>query len=257
MSQKSDVQNLLRSYPRKRPPLTSAHQAIYIKEYRANRCGSDPLLSVVASLERWMHRAVTETGGGPVLEIGAGTLNHLPFESNVNEYDVVEPFHQLWEDQPDRSRVRAFYDDLVDVPEDLRYRRIISIAVLEHLDDLPWTIARSAVMLTGSGLFQAAFPSESGLLWGLSWRLTTGIAYRLRTGLDYSVVMRHEHINSADDIVTLIGYFFGKVQLTRHPLPFRHLSFYTAVSASEPNYDRCQSFLNEHSRLTTPDRVAT
>jgi 2-polyprenyl-3-methyl-5-hydroxy-6-metoxy-1,4-benzoquinol methylase len=204
-----------------------------------------------------MHRAVAKAGGGPILEIGAGTLNHVPFEQSVDAYDVVEPFHTLWEDSPARSRVRTYYDDLGDVPNDLRYGRIISVAVLEHLDNLPWVIARSATMLSPGGLFQAGFPSEDGLLWGLSWRLTTGIAYRLRTGLDYAVVMHHEHLNSAREIITLVEYFFSEVQLSRFPLPFHHLSFYAAVSAREPRLDRCQSFLSEHPRISIKDRVTT
>jgi hypothetical protein len=244
MTQDRDIQSLLRSYPRIRPALTSAHRALYVEEYRANRCGSSQLFSAVASLERWMHRVVTNPGGGALLEIGGGSLNHVRFERNVDEYDVIEPFHQLWHDSPERTKVRTFYDDMREVPDNVRYTRIISIAVLEHLENLPWVVARSATMLSTAGLFQAGFPSEGGLLWGLSWRLTTGIAYRLRTGLDYSVVMKHEHVNSAIEIITVVKYFFADVHFWRYPLPFHHLSFYTAVLAREPRLDRCHAFLS-------------
>lgn len=236
------LQCLLGSYPRKRPPLSDAHQKIYIDEYRANRAGSGALFSVVAWLERWMHDAVARPGSGPVLEIGAGTLNHVHLEGKV-EYDVIEPLHDLWRDSPSQTTVRNFYDNLVDVPENLRYSRIISVAVLEHLEDLPYTIARSGLMLTETGTFQAGFPSEGGFLWGLSWRLSTGIVYRIRTGLAYSSVMGHEHLNSADEIIKITNYFFHKVRRSRFPLPFHHLSFYTAISASEPRLDRCREFI--------------
>ena len=31
-----------------------------------------------------------------ILEIGAGTLNHLKYEKNFSEYDIVEPFKNLF-----------------------------------------------------------------------------------------------------------------------------------------------------------------
>ena len=245
-----DIEALLRSYPRVRPALSEAHQAIYVKEYRANRSGSGPLFGAIAYLERWMHRAVTASGTGPILELGAGTLNHLKFEPTTNGYDVVEPFRVLWENLPERSLVRSFYNDLSDVPTNGSYRHIVSIAVLEHAVDLPWMVARSATLLTEEGDFNAAFPSEGGLLWGLSWRLTTGLAYRIRTGLDYSIVMRHEHVNSADEILALIGYFFDEVELRRFPLPSKHLSFYSAASARHPKLDRCKRLIDERLRFS-------
>lgn len=251
MMDERDMERLLLSYPRKRPPLSAAHQAVYVDEYRSNRLGSNSLSSLVATLESWMHRAVARPDHGPLLEIGAGTLNHVPYEPNVEAYDVVEPFHELCQDSPHRARVREFYDDCDQVPEDRRYVRIISVAVLEHLEDLPGIVARSALLLSSSGEFCAGIPSESGMLWGLAWRLTTGLAYRFRTGLDYATVMRHEHINSDMEIVTIVKHFFGSVNISRYPMPFHHLSFYTAIEARDPRLERCRAFLETRSANPT------
>jgi SAM-dependent methyltransferase len=199
---------------------------------------------MVQRLEAWMHRQVQ---GGPrqgaILEIGAGTLNHLPFERNWERYDVVEPFEDLWRDSPARARVTRFYSDIADVPLEPRYDRIISVAVLEHLTDLPAIVAQSALRLRADGEFTAAFPSEGGALWGLAWRATTGVSYRMRTGLPYAAVMRHEHVNTAAEIRAVLGYFFDRLALARFPAPLHHLSFYTAVRARGPRRLRAEPWL--------------
>lgn len=241
---------LLCSYPRSRPPLSPRHQAIYVKEYKHNRSGGSALIRAVNEMESWMHRAVSASHGpGAILELGAGTLNHLPFETLATSYDIVEPFSELWKDAPLRTKVGAFYEDVSGVPLTNQYDYIISIAVMEHLTDLPWVIARCGALLRDSGHFQAAIPSEGGFLWGLSWRCTTGVSYRLRTQLDYETVMRHEHVNTAGEIIAAIEYFFEDVWVRRFPLPFHHLSFYTAIDAALPRRDVCRDFCE--SRRTT------
>ena len=237
------IQGLLASYPRTRPELPPAQRARYVQDYRNNRMGAQGLAAVVAGLEAWMHRAVAAPPAARrILELGAGTLNHLRYEPEAEVYDVVEPFHELWVDRAERGRVGRFYDDIAEVPEAARYDRIVSIAVLEHLTDLPLVVARSALHLDEGGQFRGGIPSEGGFLWGLAWRSTTGVVYRLRTGLDYARIMRHEHANQADEIVAVLGYFFQEVSWRRFPLGVKHLSFYTAIEARGPRRERCAAF---------------
>jgi hypothetical protein len=199
---------LLATYPRKRMPLGPEYRAIYVEHYRANRSGSGGLAAVVRGLETWMHRAIAGTGGS-VLEIGAGNLNHVPYEAGAEPYDVIEPFHELWEDSPFCTQMRNVYRSIAEVPEEARYDRIISVAVLEHLTDLPWVVARSGLLLAAGGRFQAGIPSEGGLLWGLGWRATTAPAFRLRRGLAYRPLMRYEHVNSAPEILEISAFGSG------------------------------------------------
>jgi SAM-dependent methyltransferase len=219
--------------------LSAAHQASYVEHYRANRAGRG-ISSVVMRLEAWMHRAVARRPGETILEIGAGNLNHVPYQPGAVAYDAVEPFRELWEDSPHRRQVRTIYGDIAEIPEQAAYDQVISIAVMEHLTDLPFLIARSALLLREGGCLRAGFPSEGGFLWGLGWRSTTGVAYRLQRGLEYGAIMRHEHVNSAAEILQLLGYFFAEVEVARFPTRWHHLSFYTVASASAPNLDRCR-----------------
>lgn len=240
----SDLDALLASYPRARPPLPEAYRKLYVDEYRANRGGSNPVASLVQWLEGWMHRQVAARAQpGSVLELGAGSLNHLPYET-AEVYDVVEPFTALFEDSEHKPRVRRFHAALAEVaPEDV-YDRILSVAVLEHLEDLPGEIARAALQLAPGGIFQAGIPCEGGLLWGLAWRLSTGVSFRLRNKLPYKPLMRHEHINAAREIEALVRHFFERVTVRRFPLPGRHLSVYAYLHAEQPRLSLCREFLD-------------
>src|SRR5512138_280235 len=93
---RGDFAGLLRSYPRRRPPLTPAHEKVYAEQYKLNREGARPIESLAQKLETWMHRRVASIAGAPVLELGAGTLNHIRFEPRGIAYDVVEPFRELY-----------------------------------------------------------------------------------------------------------------------------------------------------------------
>jgi SAM-dependent methyltransferase len=238
-SGRDGVETLLRSYPRARPELPPRHSETYIEHYRANRAGKTGVGRIAMRLESWMHRQVAaDCDAERILELGAGSLNHLPYHPHARVYDAVEPFRELWEDSPERGRIGHMYSDIAEIPGHQRYDAIVSVAVLEHLTDLPAIVARAALLLAEGGEFRAGFPSEGGLLWGLAWRGTTGLEYRWKRGLDYSAIMRHEHVNSADEIVAVLGYFFETVELRRFPSPWRHLSFYTAAIARAPRKDR-------------------
>src|ERR1051326_2559119 len=95
------IDELLKSYPRVRPPLSPAHESLYLAEYKVNRNGASTVTGLVVKLESWMHRKIAEgRAGGRILELGAGTLNHLPYEREFVVYDFVEPFTALWENSP-------------------------------------------------------------------------------------------------------------------------------------------------------------
>jgi len=196
-------------------------------------------------VESWMHIQVSGfKHGSSILELGAGTLNHLPYERD-GEYDIVEPFEALLEGNPLRAKVRQIYRDIADVPASQKYDRIISVAALEHFENLPHALATCGLLLNTGGRLQSGIPSEGGILWGLAWRITTGLAYRLRTGMSYGNLMRHEHLSTAPEIISLIRYFFTDVRIRRFPFGSHHLSLYAYIQASTPRLDRCQDYLDQ------------
>ena len=70
---------------------------ILFDEYRANRKGNGFASRFGQMLERWMHRRVScGPATFPLLEIGAGTLNHVAYEPEDGIYDAVEPWADLY-----------------------------------------------------------------------------------------------------------------------------------------------------------------
>ncbi len=254
MTAATEIERLLATWPRTRPPLSPAHEKVYAEEYKKTRndgAAEQPLVSRLAAyVSEWMHRKIVAVQvPGAVLEIGAGTLNHLPFEPPLPAYDIVEPFTHLFEDSPRKSSLRTIYPDIRSIPMESRYGRILSVAVLEHLTELPFAVAKSGLMLQEGGVFQAGIPGEGGFLWGTAWRMSTGIAYRLRTGLDYKTLMRHEHINTAREIVAVVQHLFADVKIRHFPLPFIHGSLFLYIEARQPRLDICREVITKGIRM--------
>lgn len=233
-------------FPKQRIPLPPEYAAIYLQHYRNSREGRSQILGLAQRAERWMHRKVAaDVKNGPAkatLEIGAGNLNQLPYEPHSHPYDIVEPFRELFESSPHLQRVRNIYRDISEIPSENRYERITSIAVLEHVENLPELVARCALLLTEGGSFRAGIPSEGTLLWRLGWQFTTALDFRTRYGLDYKVLMQYEHVNTAAEIEGVLRYFFGATQGSVFGL-VRALSFYQFFACSQPRLDRCLAYL--------------
>ena len=214
-----------------------------------NRGGGSALNRGALWLEEWMHRAVASPRARSLLELGAGGLNHVRFEPGADTYDVVEPLDDVFVDG--QSRVNRTvnlvggYSDLIRLaPSSVPvYDKVVSVAVLEHLEDLPSVVAASALLMRPSGTFAAGIPSEGGKLWEASWRATTGRAFRRRFNLDYSILMGWEHINSAREIQMVLNDLFEEVVVHRFPGPTLNTSVYTAFHARNARLERARSIL--------------
>src|SRR6266513_607213 len=203
-------------FPKERQPLPPEYATIYLQHYRNSREGNSQILGLAQRMERWRHRKIAadvrDSGPKATLEIGAGNLNQLPYEPRTAPYDIVEPFRELFESSPLLGRIRNVYNDVAEIPAATRYERITSIAVLEHISNLPVLIARSALLLAEGGTFRVGIPSEGTILWRLGWQMTTALDFRARYNLDYKVLMRYEHVNTAREIEEVLRYFFAEVR---------------------------------------------
>jgi hypothetical protein len=235
---------LFSQFPKTRTPLPPEYAAIYLQHYRNSREGKSQILGLAQRMERWMHRKVAQDAASPkaTLEIGAGNLNQLPYEPESRPYDIIEPFRELFESSPHLARVRNVYKDIAEVPLENRYDRITSVAVLEHVENLPELVARSALLLNESGSFRAGIPSEGTILWRLGWQMTTALDFRARHNLDYAVLMNYEHVNTAREIEEVLRYFFAEARRRVFGV-MRALSFYQFFACSKPYADRCRAYL--------------
>jgi hypothetical protein len=242
-------ETLFSQFPKQRTPLPPDYAAIYLQHYRNSREGKSQILGLAQRMERWMHRKVAadSTGSAPkaTLEIGAGNLNQLPYEPHSHPYDIIEPFRELFESSPHLARIRNVYDDIGAVPSENRYDRISSIAVLEHVCNLPELVARSALLLAEGGTFRAGIPSEGTILWRLGWQMTTALDFRARHNLDYKVLMQYEHVNTAREIEEVLRYFFTETRCKVFGIA-RGLSFYQFFACAKPDAARCRDYLEGH-----------
>ncbi len=239
------MNGILNSFPKERSPLPPEFQAIYSEQYKENREGKSSASGLAQKMESWMHRKVAaDVASGPgksTLEIGAGTLNHLPYETHSQPYDIVEPFHFLYESSPLMKRLENVYDDIAEIPNGKRYDRIVSIAAFEHICSLPEVVAKCGLVLSEGGCLRVAIPSEGTILWRLGYTLTTGLEFRRRYNLDYSVLMKHEHVNTAKEIELVLRHFFSKVGSNVFGVA-KSLSFYQFYVCRKPRLDMCSEY---------------
>lgn len=202
--------------------------------------------SLSGKLEEWMHKQIAkiqyDNKQPDILEIGAGTLNHHHFEKSFRTYDAVEPFKQLYEGSPKLKEISQVYDYVHNVPSENKYDKILSVAVLEHLCELPKIVAQACTHLKPGGVFAAGIPSEGEFLWKLGYTMTTGVEFKKKYGLDYSVMMNYEHVNTADDIGKVLQYFFKD---TKRKLfgPIPSLSLYQVWICKHPDMEKVKAYL--------------
>ena len=241
---------VLQNFPKKRQELPSEFQAIYESHYKKNRQGETKATSLSMRMERWLHARVAEdvqdaTGSGlKTLEIGAGMLNQLPFEPGVLTYDIVEPFEELYRGSGHLGRIRKVYADITEIPEGIRYDRITSVACFEHILNLPEVVANAVVLLEKSGSLRVSIPNEGTILWKMG-TLLTGYEFKKLYGLDYQGLMRYEHVNTADEIETVLKYFFHSVNASAFGIT-KTFAFYRFLNCTKPDYQRAAQYLESN-----------
>ncbi len=188
-------------------------------------------------VESWYHLLTYKNYPDPqsILELGAGNLNHVKYEKHFRNYDVIEPKKYLINasDPFNREKINNIYNDVKELPEDKTYEKIISIAVLEHIEDLDHLLEKISNKLTSPGKFLVTIPAEGEFLWWLGWRLTTGISFWLKYKLDYGVMMRYEHVNSASKVIRSLNKYFKIDFISSFPFNIKNLRLYIHIVMSK------------------------
>jgi hypothetical protein len=242
------IKYIISQFPKVRPELPDKFKIIYNDHYKKNRNGSTQVSSLSMRMEKWLHRMVAKdiqnsNNDYKTLEIGAGTLNQLPFEPTILNYDVIEPFSYLYENSKYLDRVKNIYKDIRDINNFTKYLRITSVATFEHITNLPEVVARAVVLMEEKGSLRVSIPNEGTILWKLGTRVS-GFEFKRLYKLDYQTLMKHEHINTAREIEAVLKYFFFKVSSKSYGIN-RHLAIYRFFECKEPNYMIANQYLEE------------
>jgi len=216
----------------------------FYRDYYQDVFNSDGL---VGWSYRQTHRAVEarhqDSTGLSILEIGAGTGEHLPFvDPRFDRYVMVDlspqPAEPTWERDPRVTWVQG--DVCRPLLDDQHFDRVIAMCVLHHVDDPVGTFANVRSWLKPGGTFTVFLPSDPGLLNRLNRRLLVTPRAR-RLGFDsYEVFNAREHHNHFWGLREEMNYAFGDCTIRRRFRPFgipvASLSMFSVWDITVPTY---------------------
>jgi SAM-dependent methyltransferase len=182
-------------------------------------------------IERFNHgypvrRRVKLPGKRRTLEIGAGLGTHLQFEDlDTQDYFALELRPEMAARLKERfPRCQTIVGDCqqsLPMP-DAYFDRVLAIHVLEHLPNLPAALREIRRVLTPSGQFCVVIPCEGGFAYSLARRVSAQRIFEERFQQPYEWLIRSEHINEPDEILTELARLFE----------VRHRSFFPLMIPS-------------------------
>ncbi len=156
------------------------------------------------------------------LELGAGIGAHIGYEDLFRQdYHCVE-LRQNMADEIIR-RYPMITATVADCQQRTPYDsssfdRIVAVHVLEHLPDLPACLDEVNRLLKPGGLFSVVLPCDPGLAYGFARKISAERIFKKRYNLPYDWFIGREHINSPDEILTLMTKSFDQIDRTYFPL---------------------------------------
>lgn len=156
------------------------------------------------------------------LEIGAGTGTHIDIEkpSDTEEYVAIELRDNLAADIREKyPHVRLIVGDCqepFDI-EDRYFDRVLAIHVLEHLDNLPATLAEVARVMKADGTFSVVIPCEGGAAYRIGRYLTSQRRFEKRYKVPYKWMIEYDHINNAREVMQALEERFKIVNCRYYP----------------------------------------
>jgi phosphatidylethanolamine/phosphatidyl-N-methylethanolamine N-methyltransferase len=158
---------------------------------------------------------------GSVLEVGAGTLVHLPFVRHRFDRYIASDLEQKVLDSAQIDKlpkgVELMTLDSTDLPfEDNAFDRLIATHVLEHLPFPHVAIHEWARVVRPGGVISIILPCDPGF----AWRLGRHFGPRRqaqKAGLPYEYYMAREHINSIFNLQAILDFHFPERAITWWP----------------------------------------
>lgn len=161
-----------------------------------------------------------------VLEIGAGTGEHLPFvRHRFNQYVLTDLDPKTLEVA--QRKLMGQHDGKLsfDVQsaeglnyDDNSFDRLIATHVLEHIYQ-PHLVLRDWYRVTKhGGVLSILIPTDPGM----AWRLGRHVGPRknaLAQGIAYDYVMAREHVNSCNNLIAILRHYFPHAKEDWWPFP--------------------------------------
>lgn len=189
---------------------------------------SSPLQSsVMRASHKLVERAFDDqTHFGRVLEVGAGTGEHLPFvRHSFDEYTLTDL---------DPKTLEVAKRKLADIPNgkvtfevqtgselaypDNTFDRLVATHVLEHIYQPHLALKEWRRVLKHGGTLSILIPTDPGM----AWRLGRHFGPRknaITQGIAYDYVMAREHVNSCNNLIAILRHYFPGSKEAWWPFP--------------------------------------
>lgn len=220
--------------------LPTKYQKIYKENYIEYAGKNSIFRKIVSIFESWYHNQASSIypSADKILDVGSGSLFHLKFESNYKIYDIVEPKKYLLDNCPkELLKIQNYYENLKDIPIESKYDKILSIMVLEHVEDLDLHLKLISQKINNSGKFIVEISAQNDFLYWLSWRCSTGFIFWLKYRLDYGVLMNFERLNSYEKILKTIKKYFLIIEKKAFPFNIRNFRIYEHLVCIPKKYN--------------------
>ncbi|QXO16844.1 MULTISPECIES: class I SAM-dependent methyltransferase [Vibrio] len=161
-----------------------------------------------------------------VLEIGSGTGEHFKFvRHSFREYTFTDCDHNNLEkinnNLSNDIRFNKLKFEVMDARKldfkDESFDRIIATHLLEHLTHPHLVIKEWKRVLRKGGTLSILIPTDPGVLWKMGRYFTTR-RNAIKKGINYDYIMAREHINSCNNLISLLNYYFPNSESHFWPL---------------------------------------
>jgi len=157
---------------------------------------------------------------GTVLELGAGTGEHIQYVLHGFDRYIVSDISELMLDQgrarlyPEamRARIQFAIEDAAKLSQaDNSVDRLIACHILEHVLEPEKVLLEWSRVVKPGGVLSILLPCDPGILWRFGRCLGPRRNFE-KLGLPYDYWMAREHVNSVVNLMALIRYYFPSVK---------------------------------------------
>lgn len=164
---------------------------------------------------------------GKVIEIGAGTGEHLPFvRHNFDQYVMTDLDPATLNIAKRKLSARSMAGEVLyeaQPSEGLRYEdstfdRLIATHVLEHIYYPHLALKEWSRVVKNDGVLSILIPTDPGIAWRLGRHLGPR-KQAMAQGIAYDYVMAREHVNGCNNLIALLRHYFPIARESWWPMP--------------------------------------
>jgi phosphatidylethanolamine/phosphatidyl-N-methylethanolamine N-methyltransferase len=216
----------------------SNEEAHYYSEYYEKALGTGLLGAIQASIHRYMNSRLKKSSYGDVLEVGAGSLEHLLAADNLDfrsylasdirykDESLVLNLKQKLNGNL-KGRVNLEFGNAEELEyQDNSFDLLIATCLLIHLPNPEKALNEWRRVLKSGSELVVYVPCEPGIALRIGRRLAVIPKHRKLGFEDYSLVCAREHISSLPILAELIKHTFKKDSIKIHTWPIPYFRFW-------------------------------